>query len=149
MGFCRPRYQQLFRHAVWAAMISTWVLPAILLMCSGFKRKKENNNDKKKKLHPPPAPCSTDTDEPRTDDLDLDWLNTRKGKSRADKASSKGISLRLSQFSGTSNNPDLQSILNLLLSLSNTVKELSVKDQLSNRAGYQAEETTQLIASCA
>lgn len=125
-----------------------------LLFCSCVLGSKERMKIKKKKtpalltLHPP-APCSTDTDEPRTDDLDSDWLNTRKGKSWADKASSKGISLRLSQFSGASNNPDLQSVLNLLLSLSNIVKELSVKEQLSNRAGYQAEETIQLIASCA
>lgn len=122
-------------------MISTCLLPAILLMCSGLKKKGE------KKKAPFTLHHSTDIDEPRTDDLDSNWLNTRKGKLRADKASSEGFSLRLSQFSGALTNPDLQSILNLLLSLSNIIRELSVKEQISTRAGYQPEETIQLIVS--
>lgn len=137
------RYQQLLRHFAWTAIISTCVPPAILLMCSGFKKKKE------KKKAPFTLPHSTDTDESRTHDLNSDWLNTRKGKWWADKASSKGISLRLSQFSSASTNPDLQSILNFLLSLSNVIRELSIKEQISTRAGYQPEETIQLIAGCA
>lgn len=122
----------------------TSVPPAIniLLRCSGFKKKE-------RKSAPFTLHHSTDTDELRTDDLDSNWLNTRKGKLRADKTSSKGISLSLSQFSGVSTSPDLQSILNLQLFLSTIIRELSVKEQISIRTGYQPEETIQLIVSCA
>lgn len=87
------------------------------------KRKKEKDF---KKSAPFTLPHPTDTEEPRADDLDSNWLNTRKGKLQADKASSKGTSLRLTVFWYF--NPDLQSILNLLFSLSTIVRDLSIKN---------------------